>query len=718
VREPLWIIALAWPFVMLLPHLPGLPTPSISDLPWRQELGLALLLSATFAFALRRVWAGVETPPDVSRVALSVLLPGSLFTAWSAASALWATHPYPAVHYALQWGAYTLFFTLICRVAASSRMLRASLFSLGAVVWLLGVSCAIESWCGATLTDGSFRSLTKPLFRANSGFGEMMAVAAPIFAALCLCLRKPQRALMCGATALVAWLATLQAIERAPIIGGVAGLLLLLGGVCLLRNCRPVNLRRAVMLFGALALITVVEVVPAPLSFLQTAPATQTGAATQAASEPTALTRLLATSTRESNMRVRFLFWGIGLEMLRANPLAGVGANNYEVAYPEARQRFSAARPHDAGTNLNEALLARHAHSEYVQILAELGLVGFVVFASFCVGLIVAFRQALRRSRRPLLALGAGGGLLAFALSSGASPASFRWMGSSLLFFFAAALVSHCSSDVARRAAPPAGVSSLTFARASVLCSLALALAMSVGSAAQCVSTTLSGMAQTSSDQSVADRLYRAAVSSNPHSAPTHYAYGLWLYRVGRTPESLSHLRYAVARGFNSSTCYAYLAAAEAETGDLPAAEQTLAKASEVYPRSVFLRARHAAALAEVGKPQQAEQEFAAAVSLDERAARGWQQLISFGSDTAALAARADPRVAIPGELSPKDCVRVIILENERRLGIIPRSKLLQRAAAQCREFPAGEGTARTECETVYLSIPKAHDHEPQRFDE
>ncbi|HVF29163.1 MAG TPA: hypothetical protein VM943_13035, partial [Pyrinomonadaceae bacterium] len=226
-----------------------------------------------------------------------------------------------------------------------------------------------------------------------------------------------------------------------------------------------------------------------------------------------------------------------------------------------------------------------------------------------------------------------------------------------------------------------AWVSSLTFARVSVLC--ALALVMSVGSAAQGVSTILSGVAQTSSDQSVADRLYRAAVSSNPYSAPTHYAYGLWLYYVGRTPESLPHLRYAVARGFNSSTCYAYLAAAEAETGDLRAAERTLAKASDVYPRSVFLRARYAAALSEVGKPQQAEKEFAAAVSLDERAARGWQQLINFGSDAALLATRADSMVAIPGELSPKDCVRVIVLENERRLGIIPRSKLLQRATAQ-----------------------------------
>ncbi|HVF29058.1 MAG TPA: hypothetical protein VM943_12505, partial [Pyrinomonadaceae bacterium] len=297
VREPLWIIAFAWPFVLLLPHLPGLPTPSIADLPWRQELGIALLLSATFAFVLRRAWTDNTHSFDSGCAPLSVLLPGSLFAAWSAASSLWAVHPYPAVHYTLQWLAYTLFFAVMSRVAASPRMLRASFYALGVVVWLLGISCAIESWFGATLTDGSYRSLTKPLLRANSGFGEMMAVAAPVFAALSLYLRKPRRVLMCGATALVAWLATLQATERAPIIGGLAGLLLLLGGVCLLRNCRPVNLSRAVILFGALALVTAFEVAPSPLSAFQTTPATQGAPAPQPTNQPTALTRLLVTST-------------------------------------------------------------------------------------------------------------------------------------------------------------------------------------------------------------------------------------------------------------------------------------------------------------------------------------------------------------------------------------------------------------------------------------
>ncbi|MCA1849870.1 MAG: hypothetical protein LC672_02155, partial [Acidobacteria bacterium] len=86
-----------------------------------------------------------------------------------------------------------------------------------------------------------------------------------------------------------------------------------------------------------------------------------------------------------------------------------------------------------------------------------------------------------------------------------------------------------------------------------------------------------------------------------------------------------------MAHGYNSSVCYAYLAAAEALAGDMRAAEQTLALAVRVYPRSVFLRVRHATSLAEAGRSREASEEYSAALALDARAARGWRQLICFG---------------------------------------------------------------------------------------
>ena len=83
---------------------------------------------------------------------------------------------------------------------------------------------------GAPLTDGNLRNDLKPILRGSGAFGEIMAMAAILFAALALHVRRPRRALACGVTAMLAWLATLQSLERAPLIGALAGLLLLVAG--------------------------------------------------------------------------------------------------------------------------------------------------------------------------------------------------------------------------------------------------------------------------------------------------------------------------------------------------------------------------------------------------------------------------------------------------------------------------------------------------------
>ena len=117
---------------------------------------------------------------------------------------------------------------------------------------MLASSCAIESWFGAFLTDGNLRSDLKPILRGSGAFGEIMAMAAILFAGLALHVRRPSRALLCGVTALLAWLATLQSLERAPLLGAFAGFLLLIAvsAVGTLGNWR--RLCRLLLLIGAL----------------------------------------------------------------------------------------------------------------------------------------------------------------------------------------------------------------------------------------------------------------------------------------------------------------------------------------------------------------------------------------------------------------------------------------------------------------------------------
>lgn len=654
-REPLSITGALWAVALLAPFVPGLPKPAPSGLPWRQEFVLAFLFSLTLFFLARKIWRSRQSFVSLRQNELTLLLPLLLFILWSAASMLWARASYPALHHTLVWTAYAFFFLLMRRVSQRPRLLRASLNTLAVVISILSVSCMIEFW-GAPNQSGV---RTVSLFRFFNGFGEMLAVVIPLFTALALQLRRTRAALLCGATAIAAWLAMLQALERSPIIGASVALLVLALLSLTLRSFRPRSLRRAALLLSAFALVTALQVLPSPLT----------------RGRSSAVTRFQATSASEPNTRVRFLFWGIGLEMLREHPLHGVGANNYDVAYPQARAQF--AQKHSASPliAMHEEMLVERAHNEYVQMLAELGIVGFTLFLIFCGALVIAAWRALRRSRSALVP-GACCSLIAFALSSGASSASFRWMGGGLIFFFAAALVSRFSAGQEEAAQRPIIKLSLSAARMATAGAFVLALLMFCGRGAQATNSFLHGSARAWANRHTAEQFYTGALRWNPFDAATHLNYGLWLYNERRPSEAVPHLRYAVERGMNASVCYAYLAAAETAAGQTAAAEKTLREAVSVYPRSVFLRVRHATALKLAGNAEDAEKEFAVALSLDARTARGWLELMNAGREAAKVTAHNDKSIAMPGELYPENCIHAVIAEFElARPQLVARSE-------------------------------------------
>ena len=662
-REPLRLVGLLWPLALLTPFVPGLPRPANGGFTWRQELAVAALLSLTFALLLRRAsrrdggaYEFFQGTARFSPARLSSALLAA-FVAWGAASVVWSANQFAAAHYALSWVAYLLLFLLLARACARPRVLRASLAVLGAAVLVISAANVI----------GHLGS-TNSLLRQN-GLGEPVAVCIPLFAALTLCVRRRRVALLSGAASALAWLAVLQIAERTSFIAVGAGLLVLAAAMLATRRFRPRTPLRAVLL--GLAFVACLASQHAPTPFEQSA-------------HRPVLARLGATSTEDVNARARFLYWGAAFEMWRAHPLAGVGAGNFSTRLPEARAAFAARYPDSPLSQLNEKFLNAGAHNEYLQILAETGAAGLALFLAFSATLVWAAWRALRGSRGPL-APGAVASLAVFAVSSGASAVSFRWMGSGLVFFFAAALVTRLSAQAAAgatravedAATPAEGVERgglrgrrcfdalpLPAPALGLVLSLLLALVMGIHAAG----VQLIAEAQRSGDEKRVEALYRASLAVNPFNAATHYQFGVWLFHRGRDGEAVPHLRYGVERGFNASTCYAYLAGAESNAGGEEASERTLAEAVRVFPRSVFLRARHAAALARTGRDGEAELEMAAALLLDSRAARGWRSLIDEDIDAATAAALRDPKsAAVPGELEPEDAVFAVLKENERR---------------------------------------------------
>jgi Flp pilus assembly protein TadD len=269
-----------------------------------------------------------------------------------------------------------------------------------------------------------------------------------------------------------------------------------------------------------------------------------------------------------------------------------------------------------------------------------------------------------------LPALGAAGAMLAFAVSSGASGSSFRYFGGGLVFFFAAAILTRIAAGT-QTSAPSKPTKAVhlgsTLRRVMTLGLCALMLFTTCLLSAQGAGTVLHGLAQVSAEPTKAEGYYQSSLRVYPASPATHFGYGIWLYNNRRGAEAVPHLRYAVENGFNSSICYAYLAGAADAAGDSALAERTLATAVRVYPVSVFLLVRHAAALARNGRDSESKEVFSRALSLDPRRARGWQQLIDNDIDAAYLAAKQDPNIALPGELYPDDAVFEVLQENEQR---------------------------------------------------
>ncbi len=646
-EDPQWLLAVLWPLALLTPFLPGLPRASNSGLTWRQESVLALLLTLTLALLFRRARSGGDGARF--RLRRAEMLPAvalTAFVAWSAASLLWAENSFAALHYTATWGLYLLFFILTVRVAESPRLLRASVASLAVVLLIISLANAVGHW---TTTNSFIRQM---------GLGEPVAVSIPLFASLALRLRRTRAALLCGTTAVVGWLSMLQISERAPFLGASAGLLLVAACAVVSARFRPLTPRRLALVVASFVLATALQAVPSP--FAETV-------------HESIFTRLQATSPAEANTRVRFLYWGIALEMVRSHTLVGVGAGNYESAYPEARAQFAAQRKGSTIVEMNEKYLTVGPHNEYLHVLSELGVVGFVFFLTFCAALAWAGWRLLRESEcLSPLAPGVVATMLAFAISSGASAVSFRWLSSGLVFFFAAALLARMSSTFREetRRVESDERQAHGFARASLASGFVFALLATCLMCAQAANVLSLAGAQSSANAAQAERSFRAALAWNPLDPATRFSYGRWLYAQRREREALAHLRYAVARGFNTSTCYLYLASAEEAAGEMRAAEATLAEAVRVYPRSVFLNVRHAAALSRAGRPAEADVAFQEALLLNSREARGWYELINNDIDAAIVAARRDPAsVAIAGDLQPDDAVMAVIDENERRLG-------------------------------------------------
>ncbi|GBD04253.1 hypothetical protein HRbin19_01563 [bacterium HR19] len=136
-----------------------------------------------------------------------------------------------------------------------------------------------------------------------------------------------------------------------------------------------------------------------------------------------------------SSVSTRVLAWSGGIEMIKQNPVIGVGGGNFEI--------FSwryAPRLLDEATMYTNTRVDK-AHNEYLQIFADLGIIGFALFISI---IFLVFKMYLeifnaggKKENEEFFFVSTGLFLGIFSTLAGASfNFSLQWPGSVIMFWF------------------------------------------------------------------------------------------------------------------------------------------------------------------------------------------------------------------------------------------------------------------------------------------
>jgi O-antigen ligase len=136
----------------------------------------------------------------------------------------------------------------------------------------------------------------------------------------------------------------------------------------------------------------------------------------------------------ETFFATRGWIWKDTLSMIKANPILGVGIGAYETAYP-------------IYTHSDGSLVVEFAHNDYLQVLADGGIVGGAIAVCFLVMFARAFSRGLKASD-PLvggITLGGGAGIFALLVHS-VMDFNLQIPSNALLFLFLLAAVASAAS--------------------------------------------------------------------------------------------------------------------------------------------------------------------------------------------------------------------------------------------------------------------------------
>jgi hypothetical protein len=269
----------------------------------------------------------------------------------------------------------------------------------------------------------------------------------------------------------------------------------------------------------------------------------------------------------------RYDLWRVALREWRDHPLQGVGEGNYAFEYYVQRK---------TDRNLTDP------HSLPIRLLAETGLVGFLLFGTFLVALIVAFARGWRSApaaiRRPAVALAAGG-----AVVIGQNSIDWLWLipGITGLGLFSAALATGMVSQPAR--APALAPTRRSIAWPAVAVGLVLAaISVVLPFLADFHERRARAVAATQPAKTLSEG--RAAERLDPFSVVPHYLQAGALEDLGRPAAAREELLQALDLEPRNFATLGLLGDFEARQGAKQQAEMYYRRALALDPLDVGLQ--------------------------------------------------------------------------------------------------------------------------------
>ena len=266
----------------------------------------------------------------------------------------------------------------------------------------------------------------------------------------------------------------------------------------------------------------------------------------------------------------RWQLWQGAVNEGNSKPINGTGAGTYELWWSQhATQRLN----------------VRNAHSQYLEVYAELGLVGLLLMIGFVAALLVGCASALRSAGKELGSAAAGtASVLAFLLSN-----AFDWGWQVMLIpfvgmlAFAATAAEDRPEEQGREA--PAALRGAVGTLAVLMLALAIPPVVSTGSLTQSQRDVQKGRVAAALGQA------NAAVDWQPYSAAAWLQRGLVYDSLGQSAKARESVKGAIEREPNGWRNWFALAGVEARAGNVKASLAAYRKARDLNPTSPLFAA-------------------------------------------------------------------------------------------------------------------------------